>query len=226
MASKQLKQIARSEVEKHNTPDDLWVIIDAEVYDLSRFKAMHPGGLSVLLDPEIAGQDATEAFFSLHRQEVLTKPQYQRLKVGIIEGEKPEIHGRIAGALSKVPYGEPTWLADGYHSPYYTDRHRVFQKAVRKFFDEVVYFDAIDREADGKRPSQSVIDKMAEIEMHAMRLGPGKHLQGRVLMNGLVTPEEFDYFHELIITQEFARSSLRGYGDGMVKSFIGMDDSC
>jgi hypothetical protein len=51
-------------------------------------------------------------------------------------------------------------------------------------------------------------------------------------MGGLVKPEEFDYFHEvyrisnstsapprsiffkLIITQEFARASLRGYGDG------------
>jgi len=32
--------------------------------------------------------------------------------------------------------------------------------------------------------------------MHAMRMGPGKHLQGRTLMNGLVKPEEFDYFHE------------------------------
>ena len=26
--------------------------------------------------------------------------------------------------------------------------------------------------------------------MHAMRMGPGKHLQGRTLMNGLVKPEE------------------------------------
>lgn len=33
--------------------------------------------------------------------------------------------------------------------------------------------------------------------MHAMRMGPGKHLQGRGLMNGLVKPEEFDYFHEV-----------------------------
>lgn len=33
--------------------------------------------------------------------------------------------------------------------------------------------------------------------MHAMRMGPGKHLKGRVLMNGLVKPEEFDYFHEV-----------------------------
>ncbi|KAG6918633.1 hypothetical protein DXG01_012752 [Tephrocybe rancida] len=76
---------------------------------------------------------------------------------------------------------------------------------------------------------------MAVLNMHAMRMGPGKHLQGRTLMNGLVKPEEFDYFHEvrnpkhlhtncslrsispqLIITQEFARSSLRGYGDGLL----------
>lgn len=33
--------------------------------------------------------------------------------------------------------------------------------------------------------------------MHAMRMGPGKHLLGRTLMNGLVKPEEFDYFHEV-----------------------------
>ena len=36
-----------------------------------------------------------------------------------------------------------------------------------------------------------------ELELHAMRMGPGKHLKGRVLMNGLVKPEEFNYFHEV-----------------------------
>ena len=30
-----------------------------------------------------------------------------------------------------------------------------------------------------------------------MRLGPGKHLQGRRLIGGLVKPEDFDYFHEV-----------------------------
>lgn len=33
-----------------------WVIIDAKVYDLSKFKNLHPGGGSVLLDPEV-GED-------------------------------------------------------------------------------------------------------------------------------------------------------------------------
>lgn len=46
------------------------------------------------------------------------------------------------------------------------------------------------READGKRVSQSVLDAMAAKEIHAMRLGPGKHLKGRVLFDGLVQPEE------------------------------------
>ena|ERR1700733_15470122 len=48
-----------------------------------------------------------------------------------------------------------------------------------------------------------------------MRLGPGKHLKGLTLAEGCVKPEEFDYFHELIIQQEFARVGQRGYGDGM-----------
>jgi hypothetical protein len=102
---------------------------------------MHPGGLSVLLDEEVgvsrnsyipevsltgfflttAGKDVTEAFFGLHRYEVLEKPQYKRLQIGIIEGEKSVIHGRTPGAISKIPYAEPTWLSEGFHSPYYTE---------------------------------------------------------------------------------------------------------
>jgi hypothetical protein len=106
------------------------------------------------------GQDATEAFYGLHRHEILMKPQYRRLQIGLLIGEKSVIHGRIAGELSKVPYAEPAWLTDGYHSPYYTEvlcslllalallivllqNHRNFQKAVRKFFDEVILSDAL-----------------------------------------------------------------------------------
>ena len=36
-----------------------------------------------------------------------------------------------------------------------------------------------------------------EMNIIAMRLGPGKHLKGRTLLGGVVTPEEFDYFHEV-----------------------------
>ncbi|TFY56995.1 hypothetical protein EVG20_g8714 [Dentipellis fragilis] len=216
MASKQLKEFTREEVEKHNKPGDVWVIIDAKVYDLSRFVGLHPGGQAVLLDEEVVGQDVTEAFYGLHRHEVLERPQYARLQIGTIKGEESVIIGSVAGALSKVPYAEPTWLSDGYHSPYFNEGHRKFQKVMRQFVDEYVYPDAQARELDEKRASQEVIDKMAELNLHAMRLGPGKHLKGLTLMNGLVKPEEFDYFHELIITQEIVRCGARGYGDGLL----------
>ncbi|KEP48560.1 acyl-CoA dehydrogenase [Rhizoctonia solani 123E] len=220
MATKEMKVFTREEVAKHNKEGDLWIIVDSVVFDLSKFAAMHPGGLSVLLDEEIAGKDATEAFFSLHRQEVLAKPQYQRLQIGTIQGESKQINALAAGELSQVPYAEPSWLSPGFHSAYYSDNHREFQKVIRKFVDEHVVADGQAREEDGKRISQSVLDKMAEIEMHAMRLGPGKHLKGRTLIGGLVKPEEFDYFHELIITQELTRVGARGYGDGLLGGMV------
>ncbi|KAI6169247.1 acyl-CoA dehydrogenase/oxidase [Pisolithus thermaeus] len=187
MAAKELKEFTLEEVAQ-------WVIIDGKVYDLTRFKDLHPGGISVL-----TGKDATDTFYGLHRHEVLERPQYKRLQVGTVKGQKSVIFGRRIGRT------EPS-----YHSPYYSDNHRQFQKAVRRFIDEVVYPDAQAREEDGKRPSQIVFDKMADLNLHAMRLGPGKHLKGRVLMGGIVKPEE------LIITQELVRCGARGYGDGML----------
>ncbi|KAF8149875.1 acyl-CoA dehydrogenase [Crassisporium funariophilum] len=209
------KEFSVEEVAKHNKQGDLWVIIDSKVYDLSKFAGMHPGGLSVLLDEEIAGQDATEAFFSLHRHEVLLRKQYSRLQIGSIAGQTQQILPPAVGSLSKVPYAEPSWLASGYHSPYYKDHHRAFQTAFRKFVEEVILPDGQAREEDGKRPSQSVFDAMAKENIIAMRLGPGPHLKGLTLMGGVVKPEEFDYFHELIMGQETSKLNARGYNDGL-----------
>jgi len=181
---------------------------------------MHPGGLSVLLDGNIAGQDATEAFYSLHRQEILLRPQYKRLQVGTIKGERSKINPLAAGELSKVPYAEPTWLAQGFFSPYYNDSHREFRKKMREFVDQHVAPEAQDRELDGKKPSQAVFDSMADKNVIAMRLGPGKHLKGRTLLDDAVKPEEFDYFYELIIHQEFTRVGARGYGDGLLSGAV------
>lgn len=69
----------------------------------------------------VAGQDATEVFYGLHRHEVIVKPQYARLQIGVIDGEESVIISRAPGELSTVPYAEPTWLSDGYFSPYYKE---------------------------------------------------------------------------------------------------------
>lgn len=46
-------------------------------------------------------------------------------------------------------------------------------------------------------------------------MGPTKALKGLTLPGGM-KGEDFDYFHELIITQELVRGgSARGYADGL-----------
>ena len=159
-----------------------------------------------------AGQDATDAFFSLHRFEVLKRPQYARLKIGTVQGEEPQINTNPAGSLSDVPFAEPTWLSKGYHSPYYNEvsifrdmhspcyqafqSHRRLQAAIRKFNEEIVYPDAQAREEDGKRASQHIFEERAKRNIPAMALGPGPHLKGLVLVDGAVNPEEVSVFQK------------------------------
>ena len=52
---------------------------------------------------------------------MLQRPQYKRLQVGVIEGEESQLHGKLAGTISDVPYAEPNWLVDGYYSPYFKE---------------------------------------------------------------------------------------------------------
>lgn len=55
-----LKVYSVEDVAKHNTVDDIWVVYNGLVYDVSRFIDEHPGGEEVLAD--VAGTDATADF--------------------------------------------------------------------------------------------------------------------------------------------------------------------
>ncbi len=202
--------LTREEVAKHTSEEDLWLIVDHKVYDLSDFIDAHPGG-SVVLE-QVAGQDATEAFYNLHRHEVLQ--QYASLCIGTIDGEKSEVIDQQAGDLSQVPYAEPLWLSKEFKSPYYKDSHRRLQKAMREFVDTHMKPEAQEKEKSGEFISQELIDKMAEQNVLAMRMGPGKHLEGRSLLGGAIQPKEFDYFADLIVSQELTRMNARGFQDG------------
>ena len=121
----------RSTDSQHNKDGDLWVIIDSIVYDLSKFAKLHPGGTGVLLDEEVgelarrlhpmelmcSGQRRDDRLFwsvsfspSLtvgdaehsHRSEVLQRPQYARLRIGQIKGEKERIRYKTPGDISTV----------------------------------------------------------------------------------------------------------------------------
>ncbi|KAJ3015378.1 hypothetical protein HKX48_004646 [Thoreauomyces humboldtii] len=207
---KEMKEFTKEDVAKHNTEDSLWVIIDGVVYDLTRFADFHPGGLSVLLD--VAGQDATQEFYGLHRQSVLTRlgPKYE---VGRIKGVKSKITMQKAGDISKVPFAEPSaW--QGFYSPYYNESHFKFRSAVRTFMEEVVGPDAASNEDSGTAADAEIFAKLGDFGLLACRMGPGPHLKGRTLPGG-VKPEEFDYFHEMIAHEETAGLGFPGYQDSI-----------
>jgi L-lactate dehydrogenase (cytochrome) len=39
------------EISKHSIPDDLWLVVDDTVYDLTEFAPEHPGGASSMSIP-------------------------------------------------------------------------------------------------------------------------------------------------------------------------------
>ncbi|GAB5373416.1 hypothetical protein AAMO2058_001749700 [Amorphochlora amoebiformis] len=58
------RKLSRSEVRKHKTEKDLWMVIKGKVYDVTSYVAYHPGGVPELLKG--AGKDATKLFASVH----------------------------------------------------------------------------------------------------------------------------------------------------------------
>lgn len=66
-----LKSYTLEEVAKHKTKDDVWVVVNGEVLDVTKFKADHPGGEKAIM--LYAGRDATEEFNMLHDPKVVKK---------------------------------------------------------------------------------------------------------------------------------------------------------
>ncbi|KAI8984311.1 acyl-CoA dehydrogenase/oxidase [Mycotypha africana] len=204
---KEFKTFTEEEVRRHASEDDLWITIDGTVYDLTNFADLHPGGVFPLL--EVAGKDATDAFYGLHRQDVLRK--YDRYRIGTIADFKPQIEWREPGSLSKVPYGE-AMAFQGYKSPYYKESHFRFREAVRKILDPLME-EARQYEDSGERPPNSFLETLGKHGLIAANIGPGPWLKGIKLPGG-VHPEEYDYFHELILHAEFSRFACPGYISG------------
>ncbi|KAB2093321.1 hypothetical protein ERO13_A02G081503v2 [Gossypium hirsutum] len=72
-----------SEVSRHKSKNDCWLVIDGRVLNVTKFMEEHPGGEEVLL--ESAGKDATKEFndigHSKSAQNLLLKYQ-----IGVLQG--------------------------------------------------------------------------------------------------------------------------------------------
>lgn len=185
------------------------VAIEDGVYDLTDFVEAHPGGAVPLL--EAAGTDATKVFFALHRAELLTEPRFARLRIGrLADAAAP-------GPATPVPYAEAmgTWRRS---SPYYKPSHLAFRSAVAAFIDAEVLPIAADHDERDAPPPIELNRKMGQAGLLAAVVGraaPLLEALGHRLPGG-VAFDDFDEFHELILTEEIKRTGTYGFSDGLV----------
>mmetsp|Transcript_14754 Transcript_14754/g.19357 ORF Transcript_14754/g.19357 Transcript_14754/m.19357 type:complete len:518 (+) Transcript_14754:181-1734(+) len=213
------KRVSHSELAQHNKADNAWLVINGDVYDVSRFAMLHPGGERPI--HEYAGKDATDVFYGLHMHAVLEKFG-PRLLVGRLEGaEEKNEENTIPGLdkISKVPYGEPMAF-QGFESPYYKESHHRMRKAVREFIHEHIRPEAEDGEMSNEPPSKELFKKMGEFGLLAARIGPGDALNYVKQLPGGVSKEEFDYFHEGIVHEEMGRIGCPGFTDGLGSGMV------
>ncbi|KAF2155505.1 cytochrome b5 reductase-like protein [Myriangium duriaei CBS 260.36] len=83
-------EYSTSEVSKHKTKDDLWIIIHGKVYDVSQYLEDHPGGAASLL--EVAGVDATSTFEDVGHSNDARETMAQFL-IGKLEGANEDDSG-------------------------------------------------------------------------------------------------------------------------------------
>lgn len=97
--------VSVKEVKMHNRIDDCWIVIDNEVYDITKFLSQHPGGVARLM--EFAGRDATERFYQMHSSATLEKMKEHLVYIGKLKGafdkELSEEEIRIIEHKAKIP---------------------------------------------------------------------------------------------------------------------------
>jgi alkylation response protein AidB-like acyl-CoA dehydrogenase len=94
-----------------------------------------------------------------------------------------------------------------------SERHTQFRIAVRKILDSMKT-EARELEDSGERPPDAFVQKLGAVGLLAANIGPDA-VQGIALPGG-IKPEEYDYFYEMIVHEEFARWSCPGLNSGVL----------
>jgi alkylation response protein AidB-like acyl-CoA dehydrogenase len=119
-------------------------------------------------------------------------------------GSKPWAFGEM------IPYGDPNWYQD-WHSPYYNDTHRALRAKIRKFVDDEITPNCHEWD-EAKTFPPDLLRKASKEGWMGACVGspwPEKYL-GKSICGGIVTAEQWDPFHELVVVDELARCGSGG----------------
>jgi len=60
-SSASVQKLTLADVQKHNTPADCWIVIQKNIYEVTSYLSLHPGGKERII-PYCGKDDATQAF--------------------------------------------------------------------------------------------------------------------------------------------------------------------
>jgi len=114
----------------------------------------------------------------------------------------------------QVPYADPDWY-QGWNTTYYNESHRKFRHAMRQFVDEHIAPYVHEWDQNKKIPLE-IYKKAYEAGILPGAVGAPwpTELAGDNIAGG-IKPEEFDYFHEMILVDELCRPGSGGATWGM-----------
>jgi len=119
----ELPEYSRSEVKKHSSRDDLWVIISNEVYDLTSWVGKHPGGPRIL---EVqAGFDVTTPFIVNHTPEI--RKRANAFKVGVL---KKSDHEKVSELSKDLLALRETLRKEGYYERDFSETKRIVVRSL------------------------------------------------------------------------------------------------
>ncbi|XP_040894518.1 acyl-CoA 6-desaturase [Toxotes jaculatrix] len=75
------------EVQSHNSRNDMWLVIDRKVYNITEWAKRHPGGFRVI--SHYAGEDATEPFTAFHPDPTFVRKFLKPLLLGELAATEP-----------------------------------------------------------------------------------------------------------------------------------------
>lgn len=238
------KTFSASDVAAHNKPDSLYITIDGDVYDVTKFQDDHPGGKKIL--QRVAGKDASKQFWKYHSEGVLKKYK-PKLQVGSLDSKpkaaapapepvaakkaQPKPAAKPAAPAKKadddaealeafgaqIPFSDPSWYQN-YHSPYYNESHAALRAEVREWVETEIEPHVTEWDEAKKVPDE-IYKQMGERGYLAGLLGVHYPTEYGNKPNKTVAPEQWDLFHELLITDELSRTGSGGFVWNLIGGF-------
>ncbi|KAH8880325.1 acyl-CoA dehydrogenase NM domain-like protein [Thozetella sp. PMI_491] len=233
------KTFTQSDIASHSKPDSLWIVIDGDVYDVTKFQDDHPGGKKIL--QRVGGKDASKQFWKYHNEGILKKYQKQ-LQIGSLDTKpKPPAPAPAAAPAPKkpspeakpveqedepeplepfgpqIPFADPSWYQN-YHSPYFNETHAALRAEVREWVETEIEPYVTEWEEKKEVPAE-IYKEMGRRGYLAGLLGT--HYQKDHVDNLVksVPTDKWDLFHEMLLTDELSRAGSGGFVWNVIGGF-------